>query len=114
MSNPKCIVCGKPIAKRMIRKSFISATLNRRQNYEQEGPVIYLDEEFRPKTIEEAARFTNHTILRVGMMADYIFDITWWEGGYEDEFFHSQRCAAKQGYASAQHGARFTWSEQSS
>lgn len=108
--NPKCIVCGKQIKKRMTVITFIPATANGRKNGDRKGNTIYLDEEHRPMTVEECQKYTNHKILRHSEWSDGgIFSFTYWEGEWEDEYFHSERCAAKQGRASAQHGARFTW-----
>lgn len=111
MSRPHCIVCGKQIRKKMVTLTFSLATANGRQNHHREGHTVYLDPELRPKTKEDCHRFTNHEIVRIE--TDHngrVWNIVWWEGDYQDEFFDTGRCAQKQGYASARSGQRFTWS----
>lgn len=127
-----CIVCGKPIAKRTITFYLRESVEERPATYrtvagreildlpavtakphgtvEGEGfsRTVYLDR--LPTDQEECARLTNHEI--VSIRRDHqgnIWQFGAWDGNYVDEFFHSQACAAKQGYASAQHGARFVW-----
>lgn len=110
MSHPECIVCGKKIAKRFHSISFLPLQGNR-QNYDrsEDGCTIYLELDLRPTTKQECQRFTNHEILTISMHLDHVFSFKWWEGEYEDEFFCSQKCARRQGYASAHHGERFAW-----
>lgn len=107
-TGPNCIVCGKPIKKIMRSLSFISATANGRLNGDRSdgGTTIYMDNEYRPQTKEEAQRFTNHEITRVQFSGDRVFSITWWEGEYEDPHFHSQTCAATFGRRMARKGYR--------
>ena len=112
MISPRCIVCGKPIKKKMASLSFYPATLNGRENgtRSDSGRAIYLDDEFRPRNKAEAQKYTNYEIRSVSYgSGERIFSISWWEGEYEDEFFHSQQCAARQGYAAARAGHRWTW-----
>lgn len=102
MAGPKCIVCGKEIKKLMRGISFYPAADNRRQEGERskDGGTIYLDE--RPRNKAEAQKYTNHEIVRV--RTDHlgkVWNITWWEGEYEDPHFHSERCAAQYGRAMA-------------
>lgn len=107
--RPNCIVCGRPIRKRMETLWFSPATSNGRQNGDRGDTSVYLDEELHPRTKEEAARYTNHEITRVTFHNGRVSSITWWTGEYDDPFFDTGACAKKQGYASAQHGHRYTW-----
>lgn len=98
MTAPKCIVCQKPIKKKMKEIAFYPATGNNRQNGErsESGGVVYLD--VRPASREEAQRYTNHSIVRVTNDHEgRVFSMSWWEGEYEDHHFHSERCAATYG-----------------
>lgn len=110
MNSPKCVVCGKPIKKRFHHLSFSPATGNHREPGERQGSTMFLDLVDRPETKEAAQRYTNHAILSVVMTQGKVYSIKWWEGDYEDKFFCTQTCARKQGYASANHGQRYTWS----
>lgn len=113
--RPKCIVCGRAIKKRIHTLSFIPATANCRENGARadNGRTIYLDKELRPSNKEEAQRYTNHQITKVTMHDGRVYSIEWWEGEYMDPYFDRQVCARKQGYASAQHGERYTWKDAS-
>jgi len=105
-TGPRCIVCNKPIKKIMRGLTFIPATGNGRQNGDRKDHYVYLDPELRPATVEEAQRYTNNAIIRHSMSGGKVFDITWWEGEYEDPHFHSQTCAAAFGRRMARKGYR--------
>lgn len=121
LNRPRCIVCDKPIAKRYKvlwfqrpREAVNVGPFGGRQEAIVDGTRIndtfYLANP--PRTKEEAQRFSNHTIQRIiGMHNGYISGATYWDGeSYIDQFFDRDRCAVAQGYASAQHGHRYTWS----
>jgi hypothetical protein len=105
---PVCLVCGKPIKKVMKSLHFVPAGANGRENGERGdgGRTIYLDTELRPTTKEEAQRYVNYPILKVGLSQGRVYDITWWEGDYDDRHFHSQTCAAIFGRRMARAGHR--------
>lgn len=110
-TRPHCIVCGKQIGKEFNSIAFMPAGLNHRQNHDREGRHYYLDPEFRPATKEECARYTNHEVISIEMGHDgKVYSIKWWEGEYKDEFFCTQKCAVRQGYAAARAGHRWNWS----
>lgn len=112
MNSPKCIVCGRPIKKRFCNLWFMPATANGRANGERDGSSVYLDT--LPPTKEAAQRYINQEIVKVTMSGNMgnggVLAIKYWEGDYEDKFFCTGTCARKQGYASANHGHRYTWS----
>lgn len=123
----KCIVCGKLIAKRthqfvfrqpreaLVGKSIgfgipdmeaiPDGTFNRGHSYSE----IFLTE--CPTTVEELARWTNHTVIRFSRDSrGAINRFSTWDGeSYKDPWFHSETCAAMQGRASAHSGDRYTW-----
>jgi hypothetical protein len=122
-ARPLCIVCGKPIAKRVTSYWFREArpafTLHGR-DYPAKAPgdregesmiTLYVDK--LPTTKEEAARHVNGQPISFGKgVGGTIANVNTWDGEtYADPYFHSQTCAARQGYASAQHGHRYTWKE---
>jgi hypothetical protein len=131
-----CIVCNKPIPKRTHtwylreaveahEETFKEQMGHRMSNHDfrEAKPVgtidhghtihtIYVDQ--FPKTKEDCARFTNQTVVSVRRhhTGDYISQFSTWDGvSYQDEYFDSGKCAAKQGYAAAQLGHRFTWTK---
>lgn len=120
----KCIVCGRGIPKRLQTIWFRAPTETRTLQFigevqgkpdgTREGSAgmttLYLAD--RPRTKEDAARYTNDRILRVRMDGEFLSSATTWDGeSYSDKYFCRDKCAVAQGYASAQHGARFVWSE---
>jgi hypothetical protein len=121
-NRPRCIVCGKPIAKRFgalwFQRStdgspaspFASATTPKPDGT-RINQTLYLDHP--PTTKDEAARYVNQPIQRIiGMHNGYISGVTTWDGeSYIDRFFCRDKCAVRQGYASAHHGDRFTWKD---
>lgn len=65
----------------------------------------------RPRSKEEAQLLTNQPVIRAPVKNGVVTQITTWDGeSYQDKYFCSDKCCRMQGYASAHHGARFTWS----
>lgn len=63
----------------------------------------------------ELQRWTNETIISHTFADDgTIRQFSTWDGeSYADEHFCTLACAARQGYASAEHGDRFRWHKES-
>jgi len=104
--GPLCKHCGKPIPKATRHFGFTPATLNNRENGQRfnSGYGMYLDEELRPKTVEECRRYVNDQIISVGRgPGNYIYSIHTWDGeSYVwGGHFHSQSCAAQFGLGMA-------------
>lgn len=126
--RPKCIVCGRALPKRTdtlyFREPQPYRPAERRQwggdfpaqeekpDGFREGNSLYL--EHRPRTRTDAQRYVNGQIVSSKRHADFLHSVNYWDGeSYADEFFCTNNCAQKQGYASAHHGARFTWKRKS-
>jgi hypothetical protein len=123
--NPKCIVCGRGIAKRTgtiwFRDPQVSYASPLRGvpdfpekpdgHREQSGLLVTLYLANRPRTKDDVQRHTNDKVLRVQISNEgCVGAATTWDGeSYHDKYFCRESCARKQGYASAAHGARFTW-----
>lgn len=104
-SGPVCLYCGKKIAKRMHFLWFLSAAGNRVEPGSRRDNTVYLDDS--PKTKEEAQLYTNYALTRVVFNhTGNVHQITWWEGEYEDPFFHTKTCAAAFGRSAARAGYR--------
>jgi hypothetical protein len=121
-NRPRCIVCGKPIAKRyhilwfrQPAPAMTASPFNAAREAIEDGTRIkdtfYLASP--PTTKDEAQRYSNHTIQRIiGWQGEHITGATYWDGeNYVDRFFDKDKCAVAQGYASAHHGARFKWKD---
>jgi hypothetical protein len=114
MTGPRCIVCGRRIA-----KNTRSLRFERPWGTHVEGEravlhggymvTVYLAE--RPRTRAEAQRYTNEPIISSKRGVDgTLSEVRTWDGeSYRDPYFCTNRCAQQQGYAAAQHGHRFTW-----
>lgn len=118
MTNPKCIVCGKPIPK-------VTSTVYLRETTSQHfhgeagnvtsySKTVFVDKDKWPKTREECAAFSNGIVVSVSRSRydeeKRIDSFGVWDGeSYENEFFHSQSCAVLQGYAAARAGHRWVW-----
>lgn len=119
-----CIVCGRRIAKRTERFYFREprsyrapversyggwyAAQEEKPDGFREGDTIYLAN--RPKTKDEAQRYVNGKIISLSRNGDEISHVNHWDGeSYVSKYFCTNTCAIDQGYASAHHGARFTW-----
>jgi hypothetical protein len=132
MTKKLCIVCGKPIAKRVTDYTF---SLPRAAVPARPGPfghprgiearpagsrdvsphggmvTLYLDD--LPKTRDDVQRLVNGEILSTRRDGLRIVGAGVWDGeSYRSQYFHADRCAAAQGVASAQHGHRYTWSKE--
>lgn len=124
-----CIVCGKTIAKRTHSWYFQRPTREETANVlgrcvkigtdHPPGSVdrgdfmstIYMASEHRPGTIDELRRYTNHEVVSTRRDSlGRIDKFSTWDGeSYRDPYFHANRCAERQGYASADSGDRFRW-----
>jgi hypothetical protein len=124
VTPPRCIVCGRPIAKR-------TATLYFREPkaYQPAKPTSWGDEwpaqeakpdglregnhlylQHRPRTRAEAQRYVNGQIVSSKRRAEFVTSVNYWDGeSYADKYFCTNNCAMRQGYASAAHGARYVW-----
>ena len=103
--GPLCKVCGKPVPKQTRSLSFTPAALNGRQNGERGKHTIYLDEDQRPRSVEEAQRYSNQPILSVKRYGTpTIHSMNTWDGeSYVwGGHFHAQGCAAQFGQAMAE------------
>lgn len=107
MSRPRCVVCGKAI-KRATRALYLRSEEQASRGI---GGSDYITLPVLPKTKEECARLTNQQVVSVaGYINDDISCVVVWDGeSYVDPYLCSVKCAVRQGHASAQHGARFTW-----
>lgn len=74
--------------------------------------TLYLRAERLPKSKAEAQALTNLKVISVNYLHGRVYSVGTWDGeSYRDKYFCTNTCAQKQGYASAMHGARFTWGE---
>lgn len=91
--NPRCIVCGRAIAKLTDLIEF--------RPHDQDAP----------RSREQCSLRTNQQVLRVRFRHDgRVADFTVWDGqSYVSSYFCTNRCAVQQGYASAANGDRFIW-----
>lgn len=109
MDRPLCIVCGRPIAKRIVYNSLRS----QEQADRNIGGSNWRTVDTLPRTEEELARLTNAPqitkIYRHGRDGEITAFNTWDGESYKDKYFCSGTCATKQGYASARHGERFVF-----
>jgi len=118
--RPRCIVCGKPIAKRYsvvwfrqpqegAPASVFGPAIEPSPDGTRVGDTWFLAQ--RPINKEEAQRYSNHAIQRIiGWQGDAITGATYWDGeSYMNQYFCKDKCAVAQGYASAHHGHRFRW-----
>lgn len=113
MERPKCIVCGRAIAK--TTKSIYFYVPGPGSDFkvgDRQGTftvTLYVAE--RPANRQEAQRHTNDRIISSRTDSHgRISTIGTWDGeSYRDKYFCTNQCAMDQGYASAKHGARFTW-----
>lgn len=102
--RPKCIVCGRNIAKRTERVIVqpISA-----DGFNSGNATVHAD----IRTKADAQQHTNHVVTSISMGPSGVaWTFNTWDGvSYEDEFFCNGNCARKQAYASARHGQRYVW-----
>lgn len=107
-NRPRCIVCDKPIAKRYTIIWF-QRSREAIPNGTWINQTLYLDDP--PKTKEDAQRWSNYPLDRIiGHHNGYISGAQFWDGeSYMDRFFDKDKCAVRQGYASANYGDRFNW-----
>lgn len=126
----KCIVCGKPVTKRTTTYfhrepeearpakelgawgGAIPAREAKPEGHvEGSSALRYFYTSTPPRTVEDCRRWTNHAVVSVRRRKNGdIYRFGTWDGeSYASPYFHSDGCARDQGYASAQHGARFTW-----
>lgn len=127
-TRPKCIVCGRALAKRADTLYFREPQPYRpavpyawggdfpaqeaKPDGFREGNALYLDD--RPRTRTEAQRHVNGQIISSRRQGDFLYSVNYWDGeSYTDKFFCTNHCAERQGYASAHHGDRFTWKRKS-
>jgi hypothetical protein len=115
MSGPRCIVCGRPIAK-LTKTIWFKAPWGDHPEGSRDDRnsflvTIYMTN--RPRDRNEAKRFTNHAIISSKRDRDgSIAQIGTWDGeSYRDPHFCTLYCAQRQGYAAAQHGHRYTWKD---
>jgi hypothetical protein len=128
----KCINCGRTIAKKTNTIRFdtprafrpaghMSEVMGHKVGYQPEraekpeghreedgfgGWTIYTSNP--PKTKAEAQRYSNHPIVSIRRWKDAISQFSVWDGeSYEDQFFHSGKCATEFGYKAARAGVRF-------
>lgn len=75
---------------------------------------LYLDAGSAPRSKADCQRYANQPVARIKYDANGSVDnFSTWDGeSYLDRHFCTDRCAAAQGRASADHGARFTWTTQ--
>ncbi len=115
MSGPRCIVCGKPIAKKT-HTIYLRETNSNRSHGEYSDETyskhLFLDKDKWPKNKADCQKLTNMIVVSVQYTGSErsIYSFGVWDGqSYDDEFFHSQLCATRQGYAAAREGLRWTW-----
>lgn len=120
-SPVRCIVCDKAITKRLTYmwfreprpafKSPFSTHPEKPDGHREGGSIVTIYLNDRPRTKEQAQRHGNTEVIRIKRDQDgYVTEATFWDGeSYRDKYFCSDNCARLQGYASAQHGNRYTW-----
>ena len=104
MDGPLCKQCGRAVPKLTRHFGFIPATANRRVNGDRGERCMYLHEDQRPRTKEEAQRYVNEPIISVSKYGqERISSVTTWDGeSYVwGGHFHSQTCAAEFGLGMA-------------
>lgn len=127
MSGPRCIVCNRPI-KRKVHTYFIrqpqpatdamptfglrarSAILDGHRETNSWSTTLWLTTP--PQSKADAQKLVNQTVVSVGYQkgSRSAYRFTTWDGeSYEQQYFCTNRCAVDQGLASAQHGHRYTW-----
>lgn len=103
--DPRCIVCKRHIPKRWRSRAVYTHADRERGLGGRDDATADL------RTVDEVRRITNAPHIKNVQFRDGF--VRWfdeWDGeSYKDKFFCTQTCAVKQGYASAQHGARFNW-----
>lgn len=114
-----CIVCGASIRKRTVTWSIrLPRAANGVIEEKLEGDIkrdavsVTLYTRNRPRSKADCQLLTNQPVVSVRRWPDgYIYQFSVWDGeSYESQFFCSNRCAIKQGIASAEHGHRYKWS----
>lgn len=101
-----CIVCARPIKKRVSEIRVQPISLDHTANF----MTAHINADLR--TLDDCRRHTNAPFIistrrRDG---DLITAFTTWDGeSYVDQYFCRNVCAVRQGYAAASHGHRFTW-----
>lgn len=100
--RPKCIVCGRLISPRTethwVRRIG--------QQYPASAPIMG---NFQTKT--EVQRLVTHPVVMLRYdIEGYVNRFSTWDGEtYKSSYFCCNTCAARQGYASARNGDRYTW-----
>lgn len=104
-ANPKCIVCGRPIRKHVevVDVRPVSFTAG-------SDPTARVNADLHTK--DDCLRHTNAPFVTHIVRGPHglVLRFHTWDGeSFENMFFCTGYCAQRQGYASAQHGHRFTW-----
>lgn len=108
MTGPACIVCGRAIKKRIVTTWLRSEE----QAARHVGGTSYRTVPELPTSAEQVRRLTNapHITKLYRYSSGEIHGFNTWDGeSYQDDFFCTDRCAQRQGYAAAQHGHRYNW-----
>lgn len=100
-----CIVCGRSVP-RMSRDITVSPP-SLDGGYDRQAPVVA-----DLRTLDDCRRHTNLPfVLSAKRLKGLVVRFTVWDGEsyLHRGYFCTNRCAMDQGFASAEHGERYTW-----
>ncbi len=117
----RCIVCEKSIKKKLHYFNFLPpqeavGCMKQKIPARKEGEIIHnmnistIFTDHPPASKSGCSKFTNFKVMSATITNGAVRKFSAWDGEtYADDYFCSDKCAIKQGYASAQHNARYCW-----